>query len=204
MTHYTLLQYAIPRVYMAPFVQACHAKLEYFVTADDLLGDIEIHPLSEINDIFDLTSEEFKTILFLINPYKRMVLFYKDKTTKEWDAQSKRGTENLYVDYTVCKTFTEFLDLYLSPTNPNYSTQNALNAAPYLSNIPVQPSYVLDFDNFNTDVRTIPEFANVADVDYLAEAHKACEGYKDLYTDADRLKVAEIFAADIAKWDYKF
>lgn len=203
-THYTLMQYAIPREYMLPFVQACNDNLEYFVTADDLLGDMDSHPITEINDIFDLTSEEFKTIAVRINPFKRMVLFYKSKTNPTLDALWKMGPN--YVDYTVCKTFTEFLDLYLSTNNPNYSSHNAVNIAPFYisADSSVSISYLLDFDNFNVDIRTIPEFANVADVNYLAEAHAACSDYQELYTEADKLKVAEVFAVDIAAWNYTF
>jgi hypothetical protein len=175
--------------------------MEYFITADDLLGHEDIHPLPEINEIFDLTSDEFKTIVVLINPYKRMVLFYKNKTNPEIDAQLKLGPN--YVDYTVCKTFSEFLDLYLDPTNPTYSTQNSVQVAPYFVES-LHVSYELDFDNFNTGVRAIPEFATLEDVDFLAQAHAACADYKELYTEADKLKVAEIFAVDIAKWNYKF
>lgn len=204
MTHYTLLQYAIPREYMLHFVQACNTHLEYFVSADDLLGEQDNHPITEVHEIFDLTSNEFKTIAVRINPFKRMVLFYKSKTNSVLDAQWKTGPN--YVDYTGCKSLTEFLDLYLSPENPNYGSQNAVNTAPFYestdSNLAV--SYLLDFDNFNVDVRTIPEFATVDNVDYLSEAHAACEGYKVLYTEADKLKVAEIFAVDIATWNYTF
>jgi hypothetical protein len=201
MTHYTLLQYAMPREYVLPFIAACNTHLEYFITADDLLGHEDIHPLPEINEIFDLNSEEFKTIAILINPYKRMVLFYKNRTNPVIDAQFKLGPD--YVDYTVCKTFSEFLNLYLNPSNPNYSTMNALTAAPFFSGT-LQVNYQLDFDNFNTDVRSIPEFANLTDVDFLAQAHAACADYKELYTDADKAKVAEVFAVDIAKWNYTF
>jgi hypothetical protein len=204
MTHYTLLQYAIPREYMLHFVQACNTNLEYFVSADDLLGEQENHSINSVHEIFDLTSSEFKTIAVRINPFKRMALFYKSKTNPILDAQWKMGPN--YVDYTGCKSLTEFLDLYLSPENPNYSSQNSVNTAPFYvsadSNLAV--SYLLDFDNFNVDVRTIPEFATIENVDYLAEGHAACEDYKALYTEADKLKVAEVFAVDIAAWNYTF
>ena len=201
MTHYTLLQYAIPRGAMLPFITACNTNLEYFITADDLLGHDSIHSLSDINDIFDLTNEEFKTISVLINPYKRMVLFYKNRINPEEDAQFKLGPN--YVDYTACKTFSEFLNLYLDPTNPNYSIHNSVSVLPFLTGS-IEVSYELDFDNFNTDIRNIPEFATVENVDFLAEAHAACADYQELYTDADKAKVAEVFAADIARWNYTF
>ena len=204
MTHYTLLQYAIPREYMTTFVQACNNKLEYFVTADDLLGEKENHPITEIHEIFDLTSNEFKTIAVRINPYERIVLFFKSKTNADFDAQLKLSPD--YVDYMGCKTLTEFIALYLDPANPTYATQNAVNTAPFYTTDTgkLSVSFLLDFTAFNTDIRTIPEFAEVADVDYLAEAHKDCEGYAALYTEADKLKVAEVFAVDIAAWNYTF
>jgi hypothetical protein len=204
MTHYTLLQTAIPREYLLPFVQACSTHLEYFVTSDDLLGDQVIHPITEIHEIFDLTSNEFKTIAVRINPYKRVVLHYLKSMNPAVDTERKAGPN--YVDYTGCKNLTEFVDLYLSPTNPTYATQNSLNAAPFYTSGDgkLTVSYLLDFDTFNTDVRTIPEFATVEDVDYLAVAHEACAGYKELYTDAAKLKVAEVFAVDIATWNYTF
>ena len=204
MTHYTLMQYAIPREYMLPFVQACQTHLEYFVSADDLLGDKENHPISSVHEIFDLTSNEFKTIAVRINPYLRMVLFYKSKTNPVLDAQSKTNSD--YVDYMGCKTFSEFVAAYLNPTNKNYLTQNSVNTAPYCETVDgkIKVNYLLDFANFNTDVRTIPEFATVENVDYLAEAHAACEGYQALYSDADKARVAEVFAVDIAAWNYTF
>jgi hypothetical protein len=204
MTHYTLMQYAIPREYMLPFIQECNTRLEYFVTADDLLGEQDSHPITEIHEVFDLTTEEFKTIAVRINPYKRVVLFYKSKTNPILDVQWKSDPN--YVDYTACKTFTEFLDLYLSPENPNFGSQNSVNTAPFFMSAEksLAVSYLLDFDTFNIDVKTIPEFATVDNVDYLAEAHAACEGYQALYSDADKLKVADIFAVDIATWNYKF
>lgn len=201
MTHYTLLQYAMPREYVLPFITACNTHLEYFITADDLLGQDDIHPVSEIHDIFDLTNEEFKTIALLINPYKRMVLFYNNRIKPEVDAQFKLGPN--YVDYTGCATFSEFLALYLDPSNPNYSSHNSVIVAPFLEGL-IDVSYELDFDNFNTDIRSVPEFATVENVDFLAEAHAACADYKELYTDADKAKVAEVFATDIAKWNYTF
>jgi len=204
MTHYTLMQYAIPREYMLPFVQACYTHLEYFVSADDLLGEKENHPISAVHEIFDLTSNEFKTIAVRINPYLRMVLFYKSKTNPVLDAQAKTNSD--YVDYMGCKTFSEFVVAYLNPTNKNYLTQNSVNTAPYCETVDgkIKVNYLLDFANFNTDVRTIPEFATVENVDYLAEAHAACEGYQALYSDADKARVAEVFAVDIAAWNYTF
>jgi hypothetical protein len=204
MTHYTLMQYAIPREYMLPFIQACNTHLEYFITSDDLLGEQDLHPITEIHEIFDLTSNEFKTIAVRINPYIRMVLFYKNRINPDLDSQWKTGPN--YVDYTGCKSLTEFLDLYLSPENPNFLSQNSVNAAPFYvsEDGKIKVSYLLDFDTFNTDVRTIPEFASVDNVDYLAGAHAECEGYKALYTEADKLKVADVFAVDIATWNYTF
>jgi len=201
MKHYTLLQYAIPKEYMLSFITACTDTLDYFITADDLLGHESIHSLATINEIFDLSNHEFKTIAVLINPYKRMVLFYKNRIKPEVDAQFKLGPN--YVDYTGCNTFSEFLTLYLDPSNPNYSAHNSVIVAPFLEgSIPV--SHELDFDNFNTDIKQIPEFANIDNVDFLAEAHAACSDYQELYTDADKAKVAEVFATDIAKWNYTF
>ena len=59
------------------FLQACSQKLEYFIDTKTLLGGEAIHPINEIDEIFDLSnSEEFKTIAVKINPFKRVVLHY--------------------------------------------------------------------------------------------------------------------------------
>jgi hypothetical protein len=91
------------------------------------------------------------------------------------------------------------------PDNPKFE-RNSLNTnGLYIDpDSEIQVSYMLDFDNFNTDIRTIPEFSTLTDVDYLAEAHALCAGYKDLYTESAKQRVAEVFAQDIATWNYTF
>lgn len=202
MNHYTLMQCAIPKEQMISFITACNNNLDYFITVDDLLGDSEPHSLAEVNEIFDLADPQFKTIAIRINPYKRLVLAYLKSINPVVDAERKAGPN--YVDYTVCNTLSEFVDLYLNPENPNFGF-NGLNVAPFyapINNISV--TYMLEFDTFNTDVKSIPEFAILEDVDFLADAHAACANYKDLYTEASKAKVAEVFAVDIATWNYTF
>jgi hypothetical protein len=196
------MQCAIPKEYMISFITACNNTLDYFVTVDDLLGDSEPHSLSEINDIFDLSDTQFKTIAVRISPYKRIVLAYLKSMNPEVDAERKLGPN--YVDYTGCTNLTEFLAIYLNPENPMYDS-HSLNVSPYYASVNnISVSYMLDFDTFSTDVKTISEFANIENVDYLAEAQAACANYKQMYTEADKAKVAEVFAIDIAAWNYTF
>lgn len=190
------MQSAMPRDYLKLFIVACAGKMEYFITVEDLLGFDKAYSISELNEIFDLTSEEFKTIVIKINPYKRMALFYQYYITCQVDPD--------YTDYTGCTTLTEFLDIYLSEANPTYLTENSVNASVIYSVGNLSISYLLDFDTFNTDVKNIPEFQNVTDVNYLAEAYGKLEGWKELYTEADKARVAEVFATDIATWNYTF
>ena len=202
MNHYTLMQCAIPKEYMISFVTACNNTLDYFVTVDDLLGDSEPHTLSEINEIFDLADPQFKTIAVRINPYKRMVLAYLKSIDPVVDAERKNGPN--YVDYTKCTTLSEFLDLYLSPENPSFGF-NGLNVTPFyapVNNISI--SYLLEFDTFSADVKAIPEFATVENVDYLAQAQSLCANYREMYTETSKAKVAEVFAVDLATWSYTF
>jgi hypothetical protein len=197
-THYTLMQSAMPRDYVKPFIQACNDKMQYFITSEDLLGEDEAHPITKLNEIFDLSLADFKTIAIKINPYKRIALFYVYYKSCPVDPE--------YTNYTGCATLTEFLDMYLNTHNPTYYIENSVNASEYYT-IPdsgITVSYLLEFDTFNTDVKTIPEFQNVDDVNYLAEAYAKLEGWKELYTDADKSRVAEVFATDIATWNYTF
>jgi hypothetical protein len=202
-THYTLLQSAIPGVYLNTFLRNAYAHLTYLVTADELLGDDSIHTLNDINEVFDLSSNEFKTIAVIINPYKRMVLNYYKAIDPAVDLRHQQYPN--YVNYLDCENFTEFVELFLSPDNPK-SDRNPLNT----TELYIDPdgelhvSYVLDFDNFNTDIRTIPEFSTLTDVNYLAEAHALCAGYKDLYTESAKQRVAEVFAQEITTWGYTF
>jgi hypothetical protein len=202
-THYTLLQSAIPGIYLSTFLRNAYTNLTYFVAADDLLGGDSIHTLNDINEVFDLSSSEFKTIAVNIDPYKRMVLNYFKAIDPVVDLQQQQYPN--YVSYLDCENFTEFVELFLSPNNPKFD-RNSLNSADlYIDpDAEIQVSYLLDFDNFNTDIRTIPEFSTLSDVDYLAEAHELCAGYKDLYTEPARQRVAEVFAKDIATWNYTF
>lgn len=202
-THYTLLQSPIPNVYLNPFIRNAYTHLTYFVTADELLGDDSTHTLKDINEVFDLSSNEFKTIAVNINPYKRMVLHYLKAMDPEVDLRHQSRPD--YVNYLDCENFTEFVDLFLSPNNPKFERNSRNSAEIYIDpDATIQVSYLLDFDNFNTDIRAIPEFSTLTDVDYLAEAHALCAGYKDLYTEAAKQKVAEVFATDIATWNYTF
>lgn len=202
MTHYTLMQCAIPKNLMVPFVTACNNNLEYFVTVDDVLGDSKPHSLADINEIFDLSDPTFKTIVVRVNPYKRVIMAYLKSITPSVDTERKIDPN--YVDYTGCTNLTEFLDIYLNPSNPNYSF-NSLNLSPYYeSKNGLSVSYMLEFDTFATDVKSIPEFATVENTDYLAEAQAACANYTQMYTEADKLKVAEVFATDFAAWNYTF
>jgi hypothetical protein len=196
------MQCAIPKEQMISFITACNNNLDYFVTVDDLLGDSEPHSLSEINDIFDLSDPQFKTIAVRINPYKRLVLAYLKSINPLVDAERKLGPN--YVDYTVCNTFSEFLDLYLSPSNPNFNLHSLNVSTLYEPISTASISYLLEFDTFSTDVKTIPEFANIEDVSYLAEAQAMCANYKELYTEADKAKVADLFAVDLASGNYTF
>lgn len=202
-THYTLLQSPIPNVYLNPFIRSAYTHLTYFVTADELLGSDSIHTLNDINEVFDLSSNEFKTIAVNINPYKRMVLNYFKAMDPEVDLLHQSRPD--YVNYLDCENFTEFVDLFLSPNNPKFERNSLNTTGLYIDpDAKIQVSYLLDFDNFNTDIRTIPEFSTVTDVDYLAEAHTLCAGYEDLYTESARQRVAEIFAKDITTWNYTF
>jgi hypothetical protein len=168
-----------------------------------LLGSDSTHTLNDVNEVFDLSSNEFKTIAVNINPYKRMVLNYLKVMDPAVDLRHQQYPT--YVNYLDCKNFAEFVELFLSPDNPKFE-RNSLNSTDlYIDpEAKIQVSYVLDFDNFNTDIRTIPEFSTLTDVDYLAGAHGLCAGYKDLYTEATRQKIAEVFAKDIATWNYTF
>jgi hypothetical protein len=191
------MQNAMPRDYVTPFITACNDKLNYFITADELLGYDDAHPISELNEIFDLSLPEFKTMAIKINPYKRIALFY--------DYYVSRIPDPDYTNYTECTTLTEFLDIYLNTNNPTYLTENSVNASLIYISGNITVSYLLDFDTFNTDVKTIPEFQNVTE-DYLTEAYAKLEGdgWKELYTDADKARVAEVFAKDIVTWNYTF
>jgi hypothetical protein len=197
-THYTLMQSAMPRDYVKPFILACTERMDYFITSEDLLGEDDAHPITKINEIFDLSLADFKTIAIKINPYKRIALFYTYYKSREVDPE--------YTNYTECATLTEFLDMYLSTHNPTYYMENSVNASLYYTSPDnsITVSYLLEFDTFNTDVKTIPEFQNVTDVNYLAEAYANLEGWKELYTEADKARVAEVFATDIATWNYTF
>lgn len=206
MNHYTLMQIVIPKAFVQKFTHACQTTIDYFITSETLLGKNKIHTLNDLDEVFDLKNNpEFKTIGVRINPYKRMVLYYKNKTDPVLD-QGWKDNPN-YVDYTGCKTFSKFLELFLDPSNINYNayTCNALNIAPYVKTTDGKLSinYLLDFDTFTDDIKAIPEFADTT-VDYLFEAHAACEGYESLYTESDKAKVAKVFALDIATFDYKF
>jgi hypothetical protein len=192
------MQSAIPRDYVKPFILECTNKLDLFITTEDLFGHDGAHPLTEVNQIFDLSLPDFKTIAIKINPYKRIALFYAYYKSCEVDPD--------YTNYTECATLTEFLDMYLDPSNPTFNTENSVNVFPFYT-IPdssLTISYLLDFDTFNTDVKTIPGFEDVAEVDYLSECHSKLDGWKELYTEADKARVAEVFAVDIAAWGYQF
>ena len=202
-THYTLLQSPISGMYLSTFIRNAYTHLTYFVTADELLGDDSTHTLNDVNEVFDLSSNEFKTIAVNINPYKRMVLHYIKAMDPDVDLRHQQYHN--YVNYLDCKNFTEFVELFLDPNNPKFERNSRNSAELYIdSDAKIQVSYLLDFDNFNTDIRAIPEFSTLTDVDYLAEAHALCAGYEDLYTEAARQKVAEVFATDIATWNYTF
>jgi hypothetical protein len=190
------MQNALPKDYLKLFIMACAGKMEYFINVEDLLGDTQVHLITDLNEIFDLTSDEFKTIAIKINPYKRIALFYQYYLTCDVDPD--------YTNYTECATLTEFLDIYFSTSNPTYLTENSVNASLVYSVGNLNISYLLDFDTFNTDIKTIPEFANTTDENYLAECYSKLEGWKELYTEADKARVAEIFATDIATWNYTF
>ena len=196
----------MPKAYVQTFTHACQTTIDYFITSETLLGKNKIHTLNDIDEVFDLRDNpEFKTIGVRINPYKRMVLYYKNKTDPVLDFGWKENPN--YVDYTGCKTFSEFLELFLDPENINYNayTCNALNIAPYVKtgDDRLAIDYLLEFDTFDDDIKAIPAFAGDTN-SYLAEAHAACEGYESLYTESDKLKVAEVFALDIATFGYKF
>lgn len=200
MTHYTMMQTPVPRTYQNEFMAACYVNLTNFNTSFTLLGGEGIHSLQDIGGVVDLSSDSIKTIGITINPYKRMVLNY----FMIMDPETNRTLYNEY-DYSNCKTFPEFVKEFLDPANPSYLLGNSNNVASYYkpTNGP-SVDYLLEFDTFETDIRSIPEFANSTNLDCFQKARQALTGFESLYDEESKQMVATVFAEDIAYWNYTF
>lgn len=199
MNHYTMLQSAIPDIYLKSFIQACTAKLEYFIESPTLLGENKLHSIDAIDEVFDLNnSTEFKTLAITINPYQRVHLFFLEKMIELHNLKPGTG-----VDFTVYKNeFPKYVEEYLTvkPNETPYSTKNSYNG---YHGQKATVNYLLEFNTFLPDLKTIPEFADET-IDYMQAAQDDGANYRDFYDDATKAKVAEVFAEDLAGYGYKF
>lgn len=184
------MQSGVTKSYLADFVQACQETLDYFIDTESLLGK-GVHSLMDINEVLDLNDVTFKTIYININPYKRVVLFY----------HAIMAEENRDIP------FAEFVKEYLDPAN-KYASWGALaNAIDYLKpamDLGINPGYIIEFDNFEADIRKIPEFETVENVNYLQKAQDDAADYKTFYDDESKQLVADAFQRDIEYWGFTF
>jgi hypothetical protein len=200
MVHYTLMQDAIPSVFNIDFLQACSQKLEYFIDTKTLLGGEAIHPINEIDEIFDLSnSEEFKTIAVKINPFKRVVLHYF--AYNNYPAEEYSDSE-YYTQFTDTDDFDKFVEHYFSPDNLEGPL---VNSSDYYFTDKLSVTYLLEFDTFATDIKQIPEFSTVENTDYFHVAQDLSADYRSYYTTQATIdKVAQVYAKDLAKYGYTF
>jgi hypothetical protein len=194
-----MLQSAIPNTYLRDFMQACNTKLEYFIDSETLLGENKIHHIGDIDAVFDLNgSEEFKTFAIKINPFKRMVLFYHDKVMS---FDTIHPLDN--VDYRPYKhDFPAFVEFFLSDAAAKPELNRKNSHAMYDNGI-VKVNYMIEFDSFLSDLKEIPEFATET-VNYMLKAWQDVANYQELYDEATKAKVAEVFADDIRTYGYEF
>jgi hypothetical protein len=200
MVHYTLLQDAIPSVFNIDFLQACSQKLEYFIDTKTLLGGEDVHSITVIDEIFDLSnSEEFKTIAIKVNPFKRVVLHYL--AYNNYPPEEYSDSE-YYTQFTDNADFDKFVEHYFSPDNLEGPLLNSCDFY-FTDNLSV--TYLLEFDTFATDVRQIPEFSTVENTDYFHVAQDLSADYRSYYTTQATIdKVAQVYAKDLAKYGYTF
>jgi hypothetical protein len=192
-----MLPSALPGPYLTDFMEACHTKLEHFMTADTMMGEDKIIHLADIDESMNLVENDIKTFAIKINPYKRIYLWYLDAVNivhPDW-----------VVDFTSLKgDFPRFVEEYLTviPEFPKtyYDVQNSY---PLYYGDTVEVDYLIEFDNFLEDVKQIPEFSTDT-INYLQQAQDDVSDYKDYYTDAAKAKVAEVFAIDIENYGYTF
>jgi hypothetical protein len=193
---YTLLQFPIPGRH-TELINALHLHLDYCVEANVLLSD-GIHPITGIDDVFDLkNNNEVKTIAIKLNPYKRIVLWFKYVVEKG----IMYGYGN--IDYSSYKKFSDFVDYYLSDAIPPEEGA-LLNMVDLYYADGLEPNYLLEFDTLATDIKQIPEFANVENTDYLAQDYQDSLDYKSYYDDSTKAKVEAAYAKDFAKFGYTF
>lgn len=193
---YTLLQFPIPGRH-DELVNALHLHLDYCVQANILLND-GIHPITSVDSVFDLkNNSEAKTIAIKLNPYKRVVLWFKTVVEKG----IIYGYGN--IDYSSYKNFSDFVDYYLGDTIPENEGAR-LNMVDIYYSDGLEPDYLLEFDTLAEDIKKIPEFNNVEDTDYLAQDYQDSLDYKDYYDEHTKAKVEAAYARDFAKFGYTF
>jgi len=196
MTHYTLLQFPIPGKHEALY-RALHDKLENFVDSLTLLG-AGLHSIADVAAAYeaDKTSDH-KIIAIKVNPFKRVLML--------WQYVVIGGTPYGYgnVDYSEYKDFNDFVAYYFSDKVPAIEGAH-INMSSFYFTETLKPDYLLDFDTFPNDIRTIPEFASDQDTDFFHDQYQATLNYRTFFNTASQATVEAAYAADIAKFGYTF
>jgi chondroitin 4-sulfotransferase 11 len=148
----------------------------------------------------ELERADYPTFAVVRNPWERLVSLYhfdgvkcKSKIDK---GKGKGDYVNQYNNY--LKGFDYWLEHGLSYTSNWFTYAN--NQSDWM---PTNPTYLLRFENLLDDFKQIQEYTNCF-VPLGHENSTKHKHYTEYYTDATRDLVAELYAQDIARFDYKF